>query len=116
MGSAMAQYISIQSCLSARNLLQGGAIVGALTAMLATGGCVVSPPFMSDGPGLNGVEMMALRGNPYAIRALTPMQRQRLNAYQASHPAPAPSSTWGRDAMNVAMGAGGGYLLGSTSS
>jgi hypothetical protein len=63
---------------------------------------------------LSGIEMMAVRGDPYARAALTPMQRQRVGAYQASHPASAP--TWGRDAANLAMGAGAGYLLGSTTS
>ena len=66
-----------------------------------------SPP-QSYGPGLNGVEMGALQGNPYAIASLTPVQRQRVSAYQASHPGTAP--TWGRDTVNVAMGAGAGYL------
>ncbi len=93
--------------------LRGTVGAVALAMMLVTAGCGSSPPVVSDGP-LNGVEIMALRGDPYAIRALTPMQRQRVGAYQATHPAIAP--TWGRDAANLAMGAGAGYLLGSTTS
>jgi hypothetical protein len=94
---------------------QGLVIGTALLAALMAAGCAASsPPAASYGPDLTGVEMMALRGDPYARAALTPMQRQRVGAYQASHPASAP--TWGRDAANLAMGAGAGYLLSSTTS
>ena len=89
-------------------------IVSAFAAMLATAGCDSSPPVASYGPDLSGIETMALRGDPYARAALTPAQRQRVNAYQASHPASAP--TWGRDAVNMGAAAGGGYLLGQTAS
>jgi hypothetical protein len=135
MESVMAQYSAIQKCrsddvsiavahpaagkrwIAASDLLHGTVIVGAVALMLATGGCGGSPPGASYRPDLTDVEMMALRGDPYARAALTPAQRQRVNADQASHPASAPSPpTWGRDTANFAMGAGAGYLLGSTTS
>lgn len=60
---------------------------------------------------------MGLRGDPYARAALTPEQWPRANAYLPSRSVNVPSAPpWGRDTANLAMGAGAGFLLGSTTS
>jgi hypothetical protein len=102
----MTQYSSMQNCNLLHRVLLGGAVV----AMFATAGCVSSPPPPPMGADLNSVEMSAVRGDPYARRALTPMQQRRVATYQASHPEITP--TWTRDAGNLAMGAGAGFLAG----
>jgi len=104
----MAQYSSIQNS----NLLRG-MLLGGVVAVLLTGcGGEIPPPPPSNGADLSGTEMMALRGDPYATRYLTPAQQQRVSAYHASHPDITP--TWGRDATNMLVAGGAGYLAGST--
>jgi hypothetical protein len=108
MGSAMTQYSLIQNSHPLHTALLGGAVV----AMLATAGCGSSAPSASDGPGLNLVEMAAARGDPFAMRGLTPVQQRRVSTYQASHPDVTP--TWGPDTTNMLMAGGAGYVAGST--